>query len=188
MQEDVVSGDLRVESSVGHLPGKAVWPLLGCLYRSTDTGSGPFGVGRSAGGLLGVKVVAVSGNTSNANVYDETGARAYFTYSGGAYTNRSGGLNKLYPEGTGWLLERSVGLYFEFDSAGKVIAGHDPSNNTLYFGYDGSGHYQKVLSHETGLAVYFETDGSGGSTILQIAPLSTVNLHCAPGPLITGPV
>ena len=53
VQEDVVSGDLRVESTVGRLPGKAVWPQLGCLYRSTDTGSSPFGVGQERRGAAG---------------------------------------------------------------------------------------------------------------------------------------
>jgi hypothetical protein len=48
VQADVISGDLRIESTAGGLPGKTVWPLLGCLYRSTDTGDGPFGTSRSA--------------------------------------------------------------------------------------------------------------------------------------------
>lgn len=123
VQADVINGDVRIESAFSRLPGKAEWPLLGCLYRSTDGGSSPFGASRSGGGLLGMKVL--TSNQFSPQVADETGELTYYTYSSGSYVNQSGGLNKLYhqPYGATWLLERSVGLYFQFDSAGKLTAG-----------------------------------------------------------------
>ena len=55
IETDGSTGNLRGQSAVGSLPGKPDWPLLGCMYRSTDGQGGPFGVGRSAAGLLGMK-------------------------------------------------------------------------------------------------------------------------------------
>jgi hypothetical protein len=165
VQADVISGDLRVESTAGGLPGKTVWPLLGCLYRSTDTGDGPFGVGRSAAGVLGVKVISESGGASNANVVDELGGLTYYVYTGeGGYTNQAGGLNELYTQSGEWRLDKTIGQSCKFDSSGKL---NDSSGNSVYFYYDGSSHYQKALSKETGRALYFETDTGGRITSVK---------------------
>ncbi len=75
----------------------------------------------ASAGLLGMKVLARGGNTDDVNVVDEGADLTYYTYSGGYYVNSTGGLNKLYPQGTGWLLERTTGLYFEFDEPGRLI-------------------------------------------------------------------
>jgi YD repeat-containing protein len=160
-------GDLRVESAFAKLPGKGEWPLLGCIYRSTDSQSGPFGLARTAAGLLGMKVVGPN-NTSNVNVFDELGAPTYFVYSDGAYENESGGQSGLYSTAAGgWLSERPCGSYFLYNSNKRLVSAYDLYDNTLYFYYDGSGYHHYLLSHETGRAVYFQTDAGGRVTSVK---------------------
>ena len=55
----------------------------------------------------------------------------------------------------GWLERAGLRHYFLYDSNSRLIAAFDSHSNALYFHYDGSAHYQYLLSQETGRAVYF---------------------------------
>lgn len=167
VQTDVVTGELRVQSEFGVLPGKADWPLLGCMYKSRDTDSSPFGESRRTAGLLGMKVLGPD-NTSNVNVVNELGQLAYYVYTGSGYDNRTDRRNRLYSvAGGGWLELRDCGSYFEYDSNKRLISAFDVHGNAQYFYYDGSGDPQYVLNDETGRAVYFETDAGGRITEIK---------------------
>ena len=84
METNVTTGDLRIQSFFCPVPGRQDWPLLGCIYRSTDGMGGAFGAGRSAGSLLGMRVLGPD-NSGNVNVVTEQGLLDYFLYADGQY-------------------------------------------------------------------------------------------------------
>jgi YD repeat-containing protein len=166
VQADIITGDLRVQTLVARLPGSRDWPLLGCTYRSTDSDDGAWGAGRTAGGVLGMKVLGDS-NSDDVNVVNEAGWLAYYVFGAGVYENFGGGRNRLYAKDGGWMEVRDAGLYFQYDSNGRLIAGWSNLGDVQYFHYDGSGHYEYVLNNTSAQALYFETDEAGRITSVK---------------------
>ena len=78
---DLIKGELRIKSLFPKPGGKADWPCLGCLYKSQDGESSPFGMARSAGGLLAVRAFGTSGG--DVNLREEMGRLSGYRYSGG---------------------------------------------------------------------------------------------------------
>ena len=160
----MTTGESMVPSVFCELPpGGREWPLLGCTYRSTDGADGPFGKGRSAVGLLGMKIDPPGDNEWHVYCYDELGGWVYYTYeAGGHYCNRGKGMNVLTSDFQtgGWTESRMGGVIsFRYNSAGQMYRDGDWHGNAQYFWYSG-GVPVKVVNNRTNLAVYFEWSGS----------------------------
>jgi RHS repeat-associated protein len=137
---NLASGNSLLRWTPFDSPGRGLSTVVDFTYNSSDSSSGPLGVGWSVS-LSTLNRVGTPLQLSGSDVIltDGDGTQHTFKATGTGYAEPPGVHLYLRRNGTGWAFTRPDRVTFYYDATGKPTTVVDRNGNRLLFTYDASG-------------------------------------------------